>query len=542
MRISKYIKVDQNVLIEYIYDDGNLIGESYKVGINIKNNNNSYIANDVSGTLNTTLNTLFPIDLIHNTYGKFDPSNYSFLQVKDFASGFPIRHDIVNIHLPINYTFGEYLGIYLRIYAFDSTLSKTYDLSNFYYDITNLDQVGSSPNKDIMGYTNPPIYFQEKLWGKTISLQIPSLFAISSQKTNNIIKINSLNYNLTNGVGLDTNSPIFIDFQFISSKNTINSITTYGLTTKNTTTIPQSPEFEKIGVRIEESINGDFFEIYGIYNDNIGDFNNYLNNAVYAGNRYYVEYIITMYEQNIRGKSMKIVVTNDFLSKVEYRPIIKYSTTTAIIDIVMNLIDAVDGSQISRMASYGMLQDQVAKYSLLLMKINLTNANKPKIYNLKSSNSSLLSNNQNSGNVVVETIKVPYPVLIDRYNVVAKSDNVINNKTIFYGVGKIMITLYPFDNVVKFVIASQINDNKIDYMDLTNMGEIKLIIKNQSLSVDVTLYAESGEIDLSKGFLVFKVVSSKINDIRRIFDSGVNVFYITSTQQNTTSVVYSWII
>ena len=539
MRISKYVKVDKNVLLEYIYDDGNLIGESYKIGVDIKNTNNSYLANDLSGTLNTTLNTLFPIDLIHNTYGKFNTSNYSFLQTKEYASGFPIRHDIINLRLPINFTFGEYLGLYLKVYAFDSTLNKTYDLSNFYYDITNLDQTGTEPNKDIMGYTNPPLYFQEKLWGKTISLQIPSLFAISNQKTGVVPKIDTLNYNLTNGVGLDINSPIFIDFHFITSKTTVNSVTTYTLSTKSTTTIPQSPEFEKIGVRIEESMNGDFFEIYGIYNGNIGDFNDYINNAVYAGNRYYIEYNITMYEQNIRGKSMKIVVTSDFLSKVEYRPIIKYSTTTAIIDIEMNLIDAVDGSQVTRRASYGMLQNQVSKYSLLLMKINLDNANKPKIYNQKNSISSLMSSNQNASNLVVETIKVPYPVLIDKYNVVAKSDNVVNNSTTFFGIGKIMITLYPFDNIIKFIIASQISDNKIDYMDLTNMGEIKLTIKNQSLLVDMALFVESGEIDLSRGFLVFKLVSGKINDVRRIYESGSNVFYITSTQQNTTSVIYS---
>ena len=102
-----------------------------------------------------------------------------------------------------------------------------------------------------------------------------------------------------------------------------------------------------------------------------------------------------------------------------------------------------------------------------------------------------------------------------------------------------MITIYPFDNVIKFILANQISEGKIEYMDLTNMGEIKLVIKNQNISTEATLFSESGEIDLSKGFLVFKLVSGKINDVRRIYDSGVNVFYIISTQQNTSSVIYS---
>lgn len=529
MKVSKYVKVDVNILLEYIYDDSNLLGESYQVGVNIKNNNTNFFSSESSSTINTLLNSLFPIDLVNNRYGKFDTSNYAFLQTKDFSGGFPIRYDKIKIHLPINYTFGENIGFYIRAYAFDSQNVNTHDLTNFYYDITNISQ-------DILEYNNPPLFFQEKLWGKSITIDIPSLYTISNQRVNNGVKDNTINYNLTNGVGLDQNTPLFIDFQFIYKKDISNSIETYLLSTKKTISLPQSPEFENVGVKIEESVNGDFFEIYGVYNDNIGDFNSFIKNAIYSGNRYHVEYNITMYEQNIRGKSMKIVLTDDFLSKVEYRPIIKYSTTTAIIDIEMNLIDSNDYSQITRRCSYGMLQDQVSKYSLKLLKINLSNAHKPKIYNQKSISNNI--SNQNS-NLVLETIKVSYPVLIDKYNIVAKSDNAILNKSVFFGIGKIMIVLYPFDNIIKFIIASQISDNKVNYMDLTNMGEIKLVIKNNSNIVEMPLYSESDEVNLLNGFVVFKLVSNKINDLRRIYSSGINVFYITSTNQNTTTVVYS---
>ena len=543
MKISKYIKVDPNILLEYVYDDSNLIGESYEVGLNLKNRRYNYVANDLSGTLNTVgntdaavANTLFPIDLVNNTYGVFNTSTYPFLQLQSFASGFPIRHDTINVRLPINYTFGQYLGFYLRIYAFDTLSETTYDLSNFYFDITNFDQ------KKNLDYVNPPLFFQEMLWGKVVTLQIPALSAISNQRTNNNVTTNSINFNLTNGVGLNLNTPIFIDFHFITNVTTVNSIKTYTLTSANTLSVPQAPEFEKIGVVIEESPDGDYFDIYGIYNGNIGDFNNFINNSVYLGNRYYVEYVITMYEQNIRGKSLTIIVTEDFLSKVEYRPIIKYSTTTAVIDVQMKLIDAVDNATIIRQASYGMLQNQVSKYSLSLMKINLSNANVPKIYNLKntvnlgSTASSLMGVNNPS----LEAVKVPYPVLVDKYNIVAKSDNVSVGSHTFYGIGNIVIILYPFDNIVTFTIASQVVDGQVSYMDLTNMGAIGMTIKNQSLSVDVPLYSESGSVDLSRGYLVFKLVSTKINDVRKIYNSGINVFYITSTQQSsTTTVIYT---
>ena len=531
MRVSKYLKLDANILLEYVYDDTNLISEPYKIGVNIKNSNRNYISTDTTVTLNKSSNNLFPIDLVTNKYGIFDTNTYTFLQENDYASGFPLRHDTLNIYLPINWTFGDYQGFYLRAYGFDIFQKTTFDLTNFFFDITNFDQSSE------LTYINPPLYFQEKLWGKSISIQIPSLNAIANQTTNGVIKTNSVNYHLTNGVGLDTNTPLFIDFQFINNITTVNSVKTYTLSAKTTISVPQVPEFEKIGLTIEESVNGDFFEIYGTYNGTIGEFNDFMVRTVYLGNRYYVEYIITMYEQNIKGKTMKVTVNNDFLNKVEYRPIIKYSTTTAVIEVQMNLIDAVDNSQITRIASYGMLQDQVSKYSLKLMKINLDNANKPKIYNYKNVNTYVPANV--SVSTALEAVKVPYPILSDKYNVVAKSDSVTFGKDTFFGIGKMMTVLYPFDNVLKIVVADQITSNQVQYLDMTNLGEIKLSIKNTNVSVDVPLYTESDSVNLSSGFLAFKIPSGRFSDIRKIYESGINVFYVTSTQLNTTTVIYS---
>jgi len=44
MRVSKYIKADRDILLEYIYDDNNNIGDSYKVVRNIREKIYSYIA------------------------------------------------------------------------------------------------------------------------------------------------------------------------------------------------------------------------------------------------------------------------------------------------------------------------------------------------------------------------------------------------------------------------------------------------------------------------------------------------------------------
>jgi len=227
---------------------------------------------------------------------------------------------------------------------------------------------------------------------------------------------------------------------------------------------------------------------------------------------------------------------DDFIDKVEYRPIIKYSTTTAVIDVEMKLIDAVDDSVINRRASYGMLQDEISKYSLNLTKINLKNAWKPKIYNLKNISTGLIDNL--NGQIVFEKVEVPFPVLIDRLNVIAKSKNVQFSKDIFYGMGLLKIVIYPFDNVIKFNIATDI-DSSVKYMDLTNLNDLKLTIKNDNVTIESPIYLDTDENNLSIGQIVFKINSNKYTDIKRVYNSGNNIFYITTTNQNITTVVYT---
>lgn len=599
-KTSKFIKLDKNILFEYVYDDSNNLSESYDVLVNNKDKNLSYIAFDTSITGNTIGNQLFRVDAVSNRYGKVNPNYYSFLQIKNFSSVTPLRHDTIKVHLPINWTFGEYLGFYVKVYAFDVLNQKTYDISNFYFDMTDISQ------QYLMQFNAPPLLFGEKLWGKNITINIPSVNAVASQRVNNLPKVDSVNSNLTEGNGLSLNSPIFIDFHFITSVQTINGISTYLLAPKITTTIPQSPEFENLGLVVRNSPNGDFFEIYGTYNGTAAGLNQFINDAYFQNSRYYIQYTITTFEQNIRGKSITTIVTEDFAEPIDFRPIIKTSTTTAIIDVEMRLIDAVDDSYILRRASYGMLQDEVSKYSIKLIKINLDKANKPKIYNIKNSVdpalvglsnsmgkiklkqlpplppkqispqsagtilgtstniqqvSQSLSNSMTSpnntgglisnapanvsnppsstqGGVSIQTVEVPFPVLIDRLNVIAKSENALFDSKTFYGNGRIQVLIYPFDNVLRFSVANGLPTSP-EYFDLSGFSEIKFVIRNDKTELQFPLFTESRSIDLKRGELVFKLTQNKFTDIKKIYEGGINVFYITGSARNNTSVIYT---
>lgn len=570
-KISKFLKLDKNLLLEYIYDSNNLINEPYDILVNSRSSSNSYLSSESSGVSNSQENSLFLIDPVSRKLGKIDTDNYSFLQVKNYSQAGPIKHDKLRFHLPINFTFGEFIGIHLNVYTFDRQNQTKYDLSNFYFDITDLDQ------QNLMDFTSPPLLYLEKLWGKNITIDIPSVDGISNQLTDNLPTENSINANLTDGSGLSLSSPVFIEVSFLTKKQVINGSTTYLSKAPIVSSVPQTPEFERLGLMIEPSNNGDFFEIYGTYNGNIGEFNKFINDSIQQGNRYYVQYDITIFEQNIRGKTTTMILTDDFNESVEYRPIIKYSTTTAVIDVEMRMIDAVDDSYIVRKASYGMLQDEVSKYSLRLSKINLKNAFKPKVYNIKNainpsligksnsmgmidefassggignvnfdgsdvsgSNSGNNSNNNggDNGSGNIQTIKIPFPVLVEKFNVIGKSDNTVFDNKTFFSNGRILIVLYPFDNIVKFVLASG-ESNAPDYMDLTIYSDLSFVIRNDFDSVTFPLYSETDEIQLDIGQVVFKLDKNKYNRIKSIYDSGINVFYITGTNQDVTSVVYN---
>ena len=223
----------------------------------------------------------------------------------------------------------------------------------------------------------------------------------------------------------------------------------------------------------------------------------------------------------------------------------------------MRLIDAVDDSYIIRRSSYGMLQDEVSKYSLNLTKINISNASKPKIYNIKNainpglvgvSNSMgmlsvsnmgkrLRSNLQQNVETVVQTVEIPFPVLVDRYNIMAKSENALKDSKTFYGYGKLQVVLYPFDNVVQFVIATGTAQSPT-YLDLSRFRELKLSFRTDQTEQSFSIYTEAND-DLTQGFITFKIPQSKYTEIKKIYNQNVNVFYITGISQNTNSVIYT---
>ena len=572
MKISKYFNVDPNILIEYIYDDSNLIGEPYNILYNTKNNIKCFISGDeirptprgYKQTNNDLYNQLYRIDNIQGRYGKIPvgslpnsvDESQSFLQLRNFATSIPIRYDIIKVHIPIDYTFGDYKGFHLRVFTYDFDNIRVVELSNFFFNITDIEQNYK------LDYSSPVQIINQKQWGKYVKIQIPSVTKVSDQRVNNITRDNSINYNLTDGLGLSKNSPIFIDFYFVNSVDTVGGNKFFNLSSRTTVVVPQTPEFEKLGVKIEESTQGDFFLIYGTYNGNIAEYENFIDESYYSGNRYYAEFQVDLFEKNVKTKSNVFVITEDFGDEIEYRPILKFTTTTAVIDVTLRLIDNADGSFIERKASYGMLQGggskmgsepndrlntangsggggDISKYSKSSTKINLKSAKKQEVINVKST---ILPNTGTDpfGTKPILTLKkLPFNLFSNNYFLTDNNIEIIYNKIIHIPVNKSIIYIYPFDNIIKLEIIQISAEDPTPY-DLTTLENIKMIIKNDKKTLEFDIYKDSAENDLENGNIVFKIGSGKYFDIKEISNSGFDLFYIIGIDSDgLKQIVYS---
>ncbi len=366
---STFKKLNRDILLEWVYDDNNTILEEYKILNNQKDSTNTYIGSESS--FNTIDNQLFQVDAVANKWAKIDTTKYSFLKL-DISGTSEVVNDQIKIHLPVNYEFNEYRGFLMRVYTYDYDNNKFCYLSNFYYDKFDT-------NQDYLKTDVSPAYlYEERLWDKEITFSIPSVRKVAFQRSSGVATSDSLNYNLSNGRGLSLTSPIFVDFYFITGIQQIGTLKNYLTTNPFSIEVPTSEELEELGIFMQESNEGDFFEFYPTWNNSLDSYSQFIEQSYKLGKPYFNEWRVTVFEQNIKGKTVTYLVDSDFSQKIEFRPIIKYSTSVAVIDVELRLINPVDGSVVIRNASYGLASNQVSKYALNLKKVKIRNATNQK--------------------------------------------------------------------------------------------------------------------------------------------------------------------
>jgi len=538
---KKYLNIDQNILLEWEYNSEN-IAENYVVWSDLTKGTRNFLSTTNKNDIN---HNLFVVDPVLKKYSKIDSSKFNFLKIQNYSSP-PVSYDKIMIYFPSNYNFDVYYGFYLKILALDYINRASYPISNFYFDKSQV--LVSSDNtleySDKLMNLGTPFIYNQKEWGKYIEFYIPSVYSLSNQRListgTNIVEPNSINANLTNGVGLNLNTPIYLEFSFITSKQTVFDAPYYYLGDTYKTSLTMQPEYQTLGVMVEESTQGDFFEIYGVYNNSNENLDNFVNELLSKGRVINIEYIVTLYEENlISGFPLTFLVTENFSQKIEYRPIIKYSNTTAAIDVEMKIIDLVDNSFFSRFASIGLTRN-LLKYGKTLARLSVDNLSKPKIYNYKYDK---VYNLKTSSNVTdISLVKVPFPILINNYKILANNYNPNSNED-YKSMGLLNMILNPFDNIVKFQIAKQ--DSLSDPITPYNLSELllnsklNLVFKSDNKVIEKDVYYQTDENKFNIGVVVFKINQEDISILKQMNKEKFDNFYIILNSNNTKTLLYS---
>ena len=533
-KVSKYIKLNPNILMEWIFDSEHYVSENYKVLTNLnENKKRSFLS---TSNLNNINNNLFQLDSVLKKYTLPDPVKYNFLQEQDYSTA-PIQYDSVKIYLPTtyNFVFDGYVGLYLKIFAYGFYNDVVYELSNIFFDATN------SSNS---GLTNLaiPFFYDEQQWGKYYQFDIPSIDYVSNQRSGSTTLFNSINRNLTIGEGLSQTGPIFVDFAYLNTKEVVLGNTYYYASETYRSSFAKAPEYNTLGVQIQESTQGDYFEIWGTYGESNENLDNFVRDQENKGRKIRIEYDIYLYEENIQTNMQTVAVTEDYSKKILYRPVLTFTNTTAAIKVTMRVTDLVDMSTIERFTSIG-LDNNIQKYGKKLMSLNVQNLNKLKIYNAKP-DEIVLGKDYFSGNLMTEIIKVNSPQLIEVGKIIVNSPSSSKD---YKGIGLLNLVITPFDNIIQFRLATIPNvnsgaaGNQLEQYDLSkilNNSEIKLEFKSDTESVDKSIYNEADN-DFKNGIINFKIVENDLQVLRKIYDNGFTNFYLTITSNKVKTLLYS---
>jgi hypothetical protein len=535
---SKFIKLHSNILLEWTYDSTNLISEDYNIVNDLISNKRGFMSK--SG-FNTLENSVFVIDPIIKKYAKINVSKYNYLKTESYSSSY-IQYDNLKIHIPTTYSFSDngYVGLYIRIYTYDYNNKNVIDFSSIIYDDTEL-------NSNIQLTLNKEFLYDEQSWGKYITYNIPSINTVSKQRSSttnsNTPTPNSINLNLTQSNGISETSPIFIEFSYIINREEILGNTYYNMSDIFTKSISKIPEYLQLSANVKKSNDGDYFEIYGSYggdNESMDEFIDELNSK---GRKVKIEYEVTLFEENILMNTQTYIVTENYTKKLWYRPVLSFTNTTASIDVTMKIIDLIDNSQIDRFASLSLTKD-IFKYGKILTRINIDNAWKPKIYNMKNNtnvvDSALTNTNIQTNNISLT--KVNYPIISDRIAILINSAPSTNDDYKSMGLAEIIIN--PFGNTIKFDIAKYIDDdNNVTPFNLTEIlenSELTLSFKNNEEFLEKSYWQETDINDFENGIIVYRIEQSDLLTLNKISSDNYN-FYLTIKSEATgiRSLLYS---
>lgn len=575
---SRYIQINSWALLEYEYSNEGVDSNISKI-INKHTGANQFINNtDISENKNILDNTALPINSQRNKWFHSDVDNTQstylinndYIEIEDPIEEpytLNLLYDTIKIHIVSGFNLDGMDGLIAQC-QFQCAPEGVIDMSSLVYFNDN--------EKDLLKFNSSPIFLGDRMYDKTIEFKIPALSYIKSLTLENDFS----NIFCKEDSQIKKDGLILFSLYEID-KTEINNLNEIFLSTGNKYEVSFLSEdvYSNLSGIIKESNTGDYFEYYAAYNNNIEDFNNYINNlnAKFNGREIWVvSHLLEVYEY-INGIEVKTDnITNfqntNFGIKNKYRPIILNTGADSFeIKYTMRLLNSDNGQQLIRKAN--IINTNPNKYGENISKINI-GASNIKVYNRVESGDNIdvtsAINHIDSMPIIFDKpdniIEVPgepgEPTIIYK----TKYENIIKTKYIptyynqtnislsttgnnaqelnnnIFGQGSAILFLNEYDNIIRFKLYDKkINKAEFNTLNITTFSNIRLsfilddgqkIYIKQTKSYDIDPLA--GEIE----FLINSDISYKLLNIK---DKRFFIISDSEDGQADESVVYQGI-
>jgi hypothetical protein len=528
---SIFFFISNYIVLEYLYNDEIIsnaslefksIGDKYDLSLAMANGNS-----DIEKTGNVLeMSSVLLGDgreaLLQGDTAYYYPNVDSNILVTPitFLNPLNIQFDKVRLHMLSGYNFDDCQGFVFCIYLRMNN-DKPLKLCN----------IAFLKGETRLMYFNPrPKKFGGYIYDKYMEFKVPSTEYMLNQQVSNPMSHSNLSWYLTQGKFLSNQRTIYCSFSSVEGITTDNGLVYLSMGEAKRFGFNTTDQFDLLVAKIQESSDGDFFEYYAEWDGQlIEDFLYSLNSV--AGNNYYVIHELRVFEQ----VGMSFTETDNF-TKVQkdsyddvlrYVPVLKFADTAVSfsIDYYVHLYNSTDGKSIYKSST--LTCSTPHKYGKTRMMLNVGQGiTQPlKVYNKVVSRDNMTLQD-NTSELIKTKILAVY---------------VNNSKVDIKGNEEKTITIFPFDNIIKFDLIEKINAEK----SIANVRMTRTVFADSTerpINLDSASYyylsfvnndgsyirveeMQDPAFNKSMGQLAFKVSKETVSKLQKLNNTS---FYVTS--------------
>lgn len=549
MATSRFFRITDNLLLEYIYgEDGTDEIEVSESGFtkiqNAYTNDTNILVSPSSqeeNLRNVIDNTSVLIDPVFKKWALLDQDvGESYDQADNnittedltFPIDYPIVYDTVRVHFAAGYNLDDIDGFITDI--------KVTDRANRKHSLASI----TFRKTDEWNIINPAEFLLgETLFSTYIEFKIPSLYyLLVDQNTNYPSDSDYLSVQFTDGVKLNPSSEIDIEVNLIykSERDKVTNHTFLFVSETVELSVPKQDDFAQVTANIEESNDGDFFELSAKFQgNNIENYISQLNTLPESD--WVIIHNIEVYE-DLGGSEIRptypytLIQDEEFERSIVFRPVILNTNIALRYRMVysIRIFNRITNESVVKISQR--IFDNPRKYGRKLDKINLgISPVQENIYNYVLDNKYEPVKIERNETAVTRYV----PIFIEKNNVVSnfstarvntetgfvsESSIDINSSETFRQQGELTFNIAPIDSFYLFRIYSEDND-KYTPVDLTTVDTLNINFINNAGDRFRIPYFPDTEADLKSGRVLFRIDDSKA---KKILSFENRSFFITA--------------